>query len=250
MYSYSAQSNELCWVNLTDKIMGKMLMPIDFKFKLKSVWCELATGSLLFTGGNIPASKEVWELSGEFLYARRGDMISERSAHGLVLHGNLVYAISGVLSEEDKNPTCEVFDPEANLWTALSPIPHPTANITPVVLDRTKMLYVIGGYESNHLVQTYNIPDNIWSTISVKLPSNPLGGRPCFKPHGIESTYVLFVTGKLLSKYDPETRQVSSEDTLDKEVDCFFGPCVYVGDTLFCASAKAQAVYVRINRTY
>jgi N-acetylneuraminic acid mutarotase len=223
-------------------------MPIDFKFKVKSVWCQIPDGHLLFTGGDLPTSKEVWDISEEFLYVKRRDMISSRCEHGLAMHEGRVYAISGQQTEDNRTPHCEVFDPNKNEWTALSPIPNPTAQFTPVVLE-TKTLYVIGGSESTHLVQIYSIEDDTWSVVSIKHPVTLVGKMPCFKTHGIETTFVMFVQGMHLYKFDPVSAGISLEEVLEKEVECDCGPCVLVGDTLFCASTTAQVVYTRIKKS-
>jgi hypothetical protein len=248
-YSYSARTNELSWVNQVDKRPGSKVMPTDFKFKVKSVWCQLHDGHLLFTGGDLPSSKEVWDITEEFKCVRKMDMISPRSEHGLAVHEGLVYAISGQQTGDQQTPYCEVYNPNKNEWTALSPIPNPTAQFTPVVLETSKTLFVIGGTETTHLVQIYRIEDDIWSVVTIKHPVTLVGKMPCFKPQGIESTFFMFIQGLHLYKFDPETAAIRMEEIIEKEVECECGPCVLVGDTLYCASTKAQAVYTRIKKT-
>jgi hypothetical protein len=248
MYSYSSRDNKLHWRSLKTPDIGFLEMPPEFTFRAKSIWCELPNGHLLFTGGEMPAISGVWEICGELNVAMKANMLTARCGHGLLAVGNLVYAISGLVNSDETTSLCEVYNTTSDAWSFISPIPHPTAQFTPVAIESANTLYVVGGYQANHLVQTYNMFNYRWTEIKVRLPGDPIGGVPCFKsPRANAESSIYFIQGKTLYKLDLTSHEITTKENLTKAVICYGGPCIVMGMTLYCSSTIGELVTYTFN---
>ncbi|XDV19329.1 hypothetical protein PO909_024816 [Leuciscus waleckii] len=112
-----------------------------------SVW----NGTIFLSGG---LNSQYQCLSSMILYhpergsTNLGEMRNDRALHCMETLGDRLYVAGGVSSDADGHLVdqlvCEVYDPVANSWSAIMPIPVPHVGSASAVLEGK--VYVIGGY--------------------------------------------------------------------------------------------------------
>jgi hypothetical protein len=143
--------------------------------------CDLPRGSLLITGGGIPAVREVVKIDTlrEFAVSTPPPMHSARYYHAALYHSQYVYVLGGYnhpryLSE------CERYVCAESRWEVLAVLPVACSAMSAVVLDNS--LYALGGYVGSFLdtVQKFSLDSLTWQLMQVKLPK-AARWFPCFK---------------------------------------------------------------------
>mmetsp|Transcript_9476 Transcript_9476/g.18295 ORF Transcript_9476/g.18295 Transcript_9476/m.18295 type:complete len:283 (+) Transcript_9476:1095-1943(+) len=244
MYGYEYLRRELYWINMLTGETGTMTMTVNFSFRNKSVWIQLPSSSLLFTGGftvvnlkdlNAPGrtvSNEVTEISGEFKSQDLTSMTNPRFCHGLALFSNKVYAFSGFQSQDKLTSSCEVFEIATKVWRPVADIITATAQINPIVFGN--LIYMLGGYNSLQKIQIFNPSTESWATSPLKLPY-PHTGVACFQIDSGQGI-IYFAQNCKLYAYAPEQNSLRELTDLRDDVKCFDGPCAYRNGKLYVSS--------------
>ena len=92
--------------------------------------------------------------------------------HGSVAHNGMLYVIGGSKPGPDYLDNLQRYDPSADSWTQLSPLP--TKRHTDAVVHKNK-IYAVGGYNHNvgdyKYIDVYNIDTDSWES-SITMPIN------------------------------------------------------------------------------
>jgi hypothetical protein len=188
-------------------------------------------GSLLITGGGIPAVREVVRIDTrrEFAVAHCAPMLTPRSFHAAVYHTPHLYILGGysgsILSE------CERYVCAENRWEALPPLPYACSGTSGVVVESS--LYALGGYDVStlDLVQKLSLESLTWELMQFRLPFSG-DGIPCFKLRDLE---VYLVINKTLCSFT--ALEVRPLKTLTANIKSWFGVSYYRRGTLYCSSS-------------
>jgi hypothetical protein len=210
--------------------------------------CELSNGNILASGGIIDGSHTtaVTEIDHETLTpTRKAPMHLPRYYHGSVLLEGKVYAIggSGVSSSLHE---CEAYDWDADSWEMIASLPQNASYITPIVLEETRCIYVLGGYidesdENKNSIQVFSLESSTWRVLTVSLP-NAEYSVPCFKLNR-KSTEIYFSVGSMLYKLHTLEERLETLKSASIPSNTTFGQCYYSRGRLFIP-AVADAVQV------
>jgi hypothetical protein len=143
IYSYNETTDQLHRTNLVTGEQSSCRVNL-YKFKSGCCWSEVPGGSLLITGGGLPAVKAVVRIRTcrEFAVSRCPPMLTPRRIHAAVYHTPHLYILGG-LSGSDILRECERYECEENRWEELPPLPRACYNSTGVVVEGS--LYALGG---------------------------------------------------------------------------------------------------------
>jgi hypothetical protein len=175
-------------------------------------------GSLLITGGGIPAVRDVVRIDTrrEFAVTHCTPMLTPRRVHAAVYHTPHLYILGGMngslyLSE------CERYICAENQWEALPPLPKACCIMSGVVVENS--LCAFRGHDGYHLdlVQKLSLESPTWEIMQFRLPFAGYA-FPCFKLRDTE--VCLVVTRTLCSLTAFEVRPLK---TLTDYIYSWFG---------------------------
>src|SRR5713226_5372595 len=185
--------------------------------------------------------------------------VSSEQAYGETTHGGFFYVIGG---RADGTPRSDLrrYDPDADTWLTLAPMPTPRAGAAAAVVDDA--IFVIGGRTATggpctggplSVVERYDIVTDTWSTVA-PLPG-PARSDLVAVSHGGKifvfggCSAVFAVTGEV-DKYDPQT------DTWTTGLATMLTPRASlaagkVGDTVFAIGGSTDGLnQVSVNESY
>jgi hypothetical protein len=143
-YCCHSNYNELHRVNLLTGEQSCHEMP-NYEFKYGCRWSELPGGSLLITGGEHPAVREVVKIDTlrESAVCSLPPMLTARRNHAAVYHSQYLYVLGG---EDDWDLSeSERYVCEESRWEVLPPQPLACWGMSAVELENS--LYALGGYD-------------------------------------------------------------------------------------------------------
>jgi hypothetical protein len=216
IYSYKYNTEQLHRTSLVTGEHSSHRVP-SYTFKGGCYWSEVPGGSLLITGGGIPAVREVVRIDTrrEFAVAHCTPMLTPRRFHAAVYHTPHLYILGGINS--DYLSECERYVCAENRWEALPPLPKACNSTSGVGIENS--LYALGGYDGSDLdlVQKLSLKSLTWELIQFRLP---VGGYdiPCFK---LRETEVYLVVNKTLCSFT--AFEVRPLKTLTKDIKNRYG---------------------------
>jgi hypothetical protein len=209
---------------------------LSYQFKIFCGWSEVPGGSLLITGGGIPAVNEVVRIDTrrEFAAFEHPPMHTARSGHGVVYHAQHLYVLGGY-SRGAYLGACERFVCADNQWQELPPLPYSCCDVSAVVLGQC--LYALGGDDGEPLdqVQRLILECLTWQVMKFQLPFAGCG-IPCFK---VSNTEVYLVVKQRLCSLTAKKVQLLRK-TLTESIFCYCGPSYYRRGTLYCSSNSGE----------
>jgi hypothetical protein len=230
IYSYEGCTDQLHRTNLVTGEHSSLRVP-GYRFKYACCWSEVPGGSLLITGGGIPAVREVVRIDTrrEFAVSQCAHMLTPRRLHAAVYHTPHLYILGGL--NDSYLSECERYACAANRWEALPPLPRACQSISGVVVERN--LYALGGFDGSSyldLMQKLSLESLTWELMQFRLPFAGYG-IPCFK---LRDTEVYLVVNKTLCSFTAfEVRPVK---TLTEDIRSWFGASYYHRGTLYCSN--------------
>mmetsp|Transcript_22501 Transcript_22501/g.40540 ORF Transcript_22501/g.40540 Transcript_22501/m.40540 type:complete len:316 (-) Transcript_22501:18-965(-) len=237
IYSFCENSSDLLMKDIRT-LEKKAHTFKEFKFTDGCQYTKLDSGKILLTGG-FPSKKDVVEIGHNFKMTPKESMISGRRRHGLTHFNGKVYALSGW----EASTKCERYDAKLNFWEELPDIPKATGCVTPVVLEDTESIYVLGGYAGAFLndIQVFSIPEHTWSVLDIKLPS--VGWyMPCFT---IGRKELFFIVKRQLWKMSENN--ITHIKDVEEEIQCCGGPCIFNEETLHCSFNQRHSPHLTIG---
>ena len=106
-------------------------------------------------------------------WERRASMQEERSWIGMASVAGKIYAIGGMTGDlGDRLASTEVYDPQANRWHYVKPMP--TARSSPGAVAVHDLIYVMGGYPQSGtttVVEAYDAQTDTWRTGLAPMPT-------------------------------------------------------------------------------
>jgi hypothetical protein len=230
IYSYRQGTDQLHRTSLDTGARSCQRVP-SYRFKYSCCWSEVPGGSLLITGGDSPAVREVMRIDTrrEFAVSHCAPMLTHRREHAAVYHSQHLYVLGGWSSGISRK--CERYVCEETRWEALPPLPRACISASGVVVESS--LYVLGGSDGSvlDLVQKLSLESLTWEIMQFRLP-HPGCSIPCFK---LRDTEVYLVVNKTLCSFTAlEVRPLSS---LFVEMHSCFGVSYYRRGTLYCSYA-------------
>jgi hypothetical protein len=228
-YSYKYNTDRLHRTSLVTGEKSSHHVP-SYRFKDGCFLSEVPGGSLLITGGGIPAEREIVRIDTrrEFAISQCSPMLTPRRSHAAVYHTPHLYILGGlngsrVLSE------CERYIFAEKRWEALPPLPRACFSTSGVVVESS--LYALGGYGGGELdlVQRLSLVSLKWKLMQFKLP-HVAYGIPCFK---VRDTEVYLVVRETLCSFT--TLQVHPLRTLTEVIQSWSGGSYYHSGTLYCS---------------
>jgi hypothetical protein len=241
IYSYKFNTDQLHRTRLVTGEHSRHRVP-SYTYKYCCCWSEVPGGSLLITGGGIPAVREVMRIDTrrEFAVSHCPPMLTPRMLHAAVYHTPHLYILGGMngngcLSE------CERCVCEENRWEALPPLPTACTHMSGVVVD--KSLYALGGAAGSHLdlVQNLSLESLTWEIMQFRLPFAGLC-IPCFK---LRDTKVYLVVNKTLCSFT--AFEVLPLKTLTEDISSWFGASYYSRGTLYCTNYAGGVLSLEIG---
>jgi hypothetical protein len=205
-------------------------------------WSEVPGGSLLITGGTLPAVRGVVRIDTrrEFAVAHCAPMLTPRREHTAVYHTPHLYILGG-WNDSKELSECERYVYAENRWEALPPLPRACQNASGVVVESS--LYALGGYDGSYLdlVQKLRLESLTWELMKFRLP---FAGYciPCFK---VRDTEVYLVVNKTLCSFT--ALKVRLLKTLTDEIQSFYGASYYCRGTLYCSNLHGGALTYEIG---
>ncbi len=184
---------------------------------------------------------------------------SSEQAYGETTHGGFFYVIGGRTGGTPRSDLRR-YDPDADTWLTLAPMPTPRAGAAAAVVDDA--IFVIGGRAATggpcagsplSVVERYDINTDTWSTVA-QLPG-PARSDLVAVSHGGKifvfggCSAVFAVTGEV-DKYDPQT------DTWTTGLATMLTPRASlaagkVGDTVFAIGGSTDGLnQVSVNESY
>jgi hypothetical protein len=241
IYSYKFNTDQLHRTNLVTGEHSSHRVP-SYTFKDGCSWSEVPGGSLLITGGGIPAVREVVRIDTrrEFAACRSPPMLTPRRGHAAVYHTPHLYILGGerdgrYLSECERYVCAEI------RWEALPPLPTVCSGTSGVVVESS--LYALGGVGGSvlDLVQKLSLKSLIWELMQFRLP---FAGYciPCFK---LRDTEVYLVVNKTLCSLT--ALEVQPLKTLTENIQSSFGASYYCRGTLYCSFHDGAALSYKIG---
>jgi hypothetical protein len=232
IYSYKDNTNQLHRTSLVTGEQSSHHFP-SYRFKIGCCWSEVPRGSLIITGGENPAFREVVRIDTrrEFAVAHCSHMLTPRAYHAGVYHTPHLYILGGYddrwLSE------CERYVCADDRWEALPPLPRACCSTGGIVVESS--LYALGGYDDGNnldLVQKLSLESLTWELMQLRLPHAD-NGIPCFK---VRDTEVFLVVNKTLCSFT--ALQVRPLKTLTRDIYCWYGASYYHSGTLYYSSGS------------
>lgn len=238
IYSFCENTNDLL-VKDVRTYEKKIHTFKEFKFTDGCQYAILPSGDLIFTGG-YPAKVEVVQISPSYNLTCKASMATGRRRHGLTLFRDKIYALSGW----GAGAKCESYDLCKDFWEEIPDIPKPTGCITPIGLEATGSVYVLGGYAGFFLkdVQVFDVLHNTWTVLDLKLPMQGWY-MPCFS---VGHSEVLFIGKKQLWSLKPPST-ITLVKELDEDIQCCGGPCILEGDTLHCSYNLRHSLHIKLG---
>jgi hypothetical protein len=229
IYSYEYETHQLHRTHLVTGEHSSHRVP-TYTFKYGCCWSEVPGGSLLITGGEVPAVGEVVMIDTrrEFAVAHCSPMFTPRMAHAAVYHTPHLYILGGwsgsYLSE------CERYVCAENRWETLPHLPRACNNTSGVVVESS--LYALGGSDDSllDLVQKLSLESFTWELMQFRLPFADFG-IPCFK---LRDTEVYLVVKMTLCSFT--ALEVRPLKTLTEGMPSWYGTSYYYRGTLYCSS--------------
>lgn len=179
IYTYKRLSSRLYRTHIYTKDSLAIEIP-NFKFKTACVCTEVPGAAVFVTGGS--SSSEVVSIDlATFAVTPKASMISVRSFHAATYSNNFIYVVGG--QARNYLRACERYSCHEDLWTPLPDLPNPGIEMSAVVLESLRCLYVLGGRAASgpiFTVQRLQIDLMTWDVMGVKLPSPGLNLH-CFK---------------------------------------------------------------------
>jgi hypothetical protein len=213
----------------------------SYTFKFACCWSEVPGGSLLITGGDFPAVREVVRIDTrrEFAVSHCAPMLTPRRSHAEVFHTPHLYILGGYGSSCLRE--CERYVCAENRWEALPPLPRACSDTSGVVLESS--LYALGGFyqEELDLIQKLSLESLTWELMQFTLPF--VGwGIPCFK---LRDTEVYLMVKKTLCSFTLfEVRPLKS---LTDDICTMYGASYYAAGTLYCSNHQGGVCSLEIG---
>jgi hypothetical protein len=204
-YSCQRDTNQLHRVNFLTGEQSEHRVP-DYQFKVCCRWSELPGGSLLITGGGIPAVRDAVRLDvGTFAVSPQPPMHTAKADHAAVYHSQYVYVLGGEDDYEVYLKKCERYSCAESRWEVLAALPVACRSMSAVELHNS--LYALGGYGNRGFidsVQKFDLDSLTWQLMQLKLPQ-PGASSLFFKT----DTEVYLVIMKTLYSFTPlEIKQI------------------------------------------
>jgi hypothetical protein len=227
IYSYGKNTDQLYRTSLVTREHSSLQVP-SYTFTYGCCWSEVPGGSLLITGGGIPAVRDVVRIDTrrEFAVSHCPPMLTPRMGHAAVYHTPHLYILGG-RNDSRQLSECERYICAENRWEALPPLPRACYGASGVVVESS--LYALGGYGSN-FVQKLSLESLTWELMKLRLPFAGYG-IPCFK---LRDTEVYLVVNRTLCSFT--AFEVSPLKTLTEDIYSWFGTSYYCRGTLYCSS--------------
>ena len=117
-------------------------------------------------------------------WQRCSPMNVSRGYHTMISHNEKIYVCAGNTNAGHRADVLhvEIYCPETDQWTMLMSISQGQSE-APAVF-RKERVYILGGYSWNghsfqDIVQCYDIEDDEWSVLDLKLPESMTGALAC-----------------------------------------------------------------------
>jgi hypothetical protein len=230
IYSYKSRTDQL---HRTSLVTGEHSSHrvLSYTFKHGCCWSEVPGGSLLITGGGLPAVRNVVRIDNrrEFVVAHCPPMLTPRRLHAAVYHTQHLYILGGWNGIRYLS-ACERYVCAENRWEALPLLPKACNQMSGVVVENG--LYALGGYFGSalDLVQRLSLESLTWELMQFSLPFSG-GCMPCFKVR--DNEVYLVVKNTLYSFTALEVRPLK---TLSDDIQSRFGVSYYHRGTLYCSN--------------
>jgi hypothetical protein len=170
IYSYTKDTDQLHRTSLVTGEHSSHQVP-SYRFKYGCCWSEVPGGSLIVTGGGLPAAEgevERIDTCREFAVGHCPPMHFPRVFHAAVYHTPHLYLLggwSGRLLRE-----CERLACAEHRWEDLPSLPRACSRSSGVVVESS--LYALGGFDRDNLdlVQKLSLESLTWELMQLKLP--------------------------------------------------------------------------------
>jgi hypothetical protein len=240
IYSYKRETGQLHRTSLVTGEHSRHRVP-SYTFKPYCCWSEVPGGSLLITGGEFPAEREVVRIDTrrEFAVAHCAPMLNRRNSHAAVYHTPHLYILGGW--NESYLSECERYVCAENRWEALPPLPTACSCTSGVVIESS--LYALSGWNGVELdlVQKLSLESLTWELMQFRLPFAGCG-IPCFKLRDTE--VYLVVKNTLCSLTAFEVRPLK---TLTEDISSWLGASYYRRGTLYCSNNEGGVFGYKIG---
>ena len=177
----SSISAEVCCISLEreDDVRSSEAMPT--KMRYESAACVPASGDEVYVTGVGEDRKETWKWKPGDGWTRCADMIQGRRRQCATFVNNKMYVLGGMIGKPEEEEerildSIEEYNTEADRWTAVGCLKHPTCYATCEVHNNS--IYVFGGrhrLDKSCLrsVQVFNIATNVTTELPESL-SRPM----------------------------------------------------------------------------
>jgi hypothetical protein len=255
LYYFPNSTSSMWWIDLTTYQLSPQPIPVGNC--ISPALCELPNGIVLITGGTLNSeeegisSTEVTAFDPQTLtLTKRSPMYFGRSTHGCVCFEGQAYVIGGSSGYQPISD-CEVYDYDSNSWQSLPRMSLKVSYINPVVVEATRTIYVIGGYDDEigdykDTIQEFSVVSKNWRVLSVRMDSAQYSVL-CFKLNR-SSTDVYFAMNsglhRLITK-EERLEVVKATTTIPSQSTS--GSCYYSRGTLFVPTTGADLARVDIG---
>jgi hypothetical protein len=241
LYFYSNSSPELWWIDISTS--KHSLHAIQIGECYSPSLCELPNATVLITGGIIDIECGTISMSTvnafdieTLSFTERAPMHVRRVSHGCVCLEGLVYVIGG-RSHYSSISDCEVYDYDCNSWESIANLPEINVYINPVVVEATRTIYVIGGYNDQTAIAKdsileFSLATKAWRVLSVKTARAEYC-VPCFKLNR-QSTEIYYEMTSMLYRLNTQgesIEEVRATTTIPSQSTT--GSCYYSRGRLF-----------------